>query len=384
MTGSLQKKNGKYYAVLNFIDINGKRKQKWISTGYAVKGNKKKAQEFLDRKLKEISDEKITPENSMFADYLLFWLENAKNSLDESTYNNYKFIAESQIIPYFKANKLTVEQIKRSDLQKYVNEKFEHGRLDGKGGLSARSVKLQMNLIKQAFKDALKDEIIEKDPTEFVKMPKKDKYEAAFYTASDILRLFDAVKNEPLFPLIYFTVVFGLRRSEVLGLKWDSIDFENNYVLINHTVVINGKGILEKDRTKNKSSYRSYPLDAEIRKILIQLKEKEIENRKIFKGDYIENDYIFKWDNGKQYRPDYISDKFHKLLIKYDLPLIRFHDLRHSCASLLVANGFQIKDIQEWLGHSDIQTTANIYAHLDFTRKENMMCKMSQILSVSG
>lgn len=96
------------------------------------------------------------------------------------------------------------------------------------------------------------------------------------------------------------------------------------------------------------------------------------------------NDYVFCWDNGNPYKPDYISRHFKQILIKYNLPVIRFHDLRHSCASLLVSNGFTLKDIQEWLGHADIQTTANIYAHLDTERKANIMKSMTDAFSSSS
>lgn len=98
----------------------------------------------------------------------------------------------------------------------------------------------------------------------------------------------------------------------------------------------------------------------------------------MFGKEYVNNDYIFKWDNGKTYSPDYISKKFSQLLKKNGLRHIRFHDLRHSCASLLVANGFTLKDIQEWLGHADIQTTANIYSHLDVERKKNIAFSLSE------
>lgn len=207
-------------------------------------------------------------------------------------------------------------------------------------------------------------------------MPKKQRKEPNFYTENQIKNLFEAIKDEPLYPLVYFAVLFGLRRSEVLGLKWDSVDFENNLITIKHTVV-KYTSIVEKDSTKNASGYRSYPLFDNIKEILLELKNKENENRKLFGKEYIENDYIFKWDNGQPYRPDFITNKFSKLLKKNGLPHIRFHDLRHSCASLLVANGFTIKDIQEWLGHADIQTTANIYAHLDVERKKDIAASMS-------
>ena len=170
-----------------------------------------------------------------------------------------------------------------------------------------------------------------------------------------------------------------LRRSEVLGLKWDSIDFDTGMITIKHTVV-RYTDIVEKDCTKNESSYRSFPLSDDVKTILLSLKNKESENRTLFENEYVENDYIFKWDNGECFKPDYISKKFRLLLTKNDLRQIRFHDLRHSCASLLVANGFTLKDIQEWLGLSDIQTTANIYAHLDIERKNKIADSMNSCL----
>ncbi len=377
MTGSLQEKSGKYYAVINTTDINGKRKQKWISTGFETKGNKKKAEQFLREKLKEYEmQENLVQSDVLFSDYLLHWLDLAKLKIDESTYQSYCCIAKAHIVPYFKDKKIKLNQITRNDLQMYVNFKYEHGRKDGKGGLSAKTVKSHIVLIKQALKEAVKNDLIASNPSEYITLPKIQKFEASFYSLNQLNELFNAIRNEPLYPLIYVATIYGLRRSEVLGLKWDSIDFENNTLTIKHTVVDIAK-IIEKDSTKNKSSYRSFPLGNDIKQMLLKLKEAEENNRMLFGKEYIESDYIFKWENGEPLKPDYISRNFKKILEKYNLPHIRFHDLRHSCASLLVANGFTLKDIQEWLGHSDIQTTANIYAHLDIERKSNIMKSMT-------
>lgn len=121
----------------------------------------------------------------------------------------------------------------------------------------------------------------------------------------------------------------------------------------------------------------------DVKTILVELKKREIENENLFGKEYINNDYIFKWDNGKPYTPDYITKTFSKLLKKYDMPHIRFHDLRHCCASLLISKGYTLIDIQEWLGHADIQTTANIYAHLDIQRKTNIAASLDSAFTVS-
>ena len=170
--------------------------------------------------------------------------------------------------------------------------------------------------------------------------------------------------------------MYGLRRSELLGLKWDSIDFDGNRLTIRHTVSQVTKPV-EKDKTKNSSSFRSFPLVDEAKKIFLAAKEREGQNRRLFKKDYRENDYVFKWDDGHLYAPEYVSQKFAKLLKKYGLPHIRFHELRHSCASLLLNEGFTLKDVQEWMGHADIKMTADIYGHLDAARKKGMADKLS-------
>ena len=168
---------------------------------------------------------------------------------------------------------------------------------------------------------------------------------------------------------------YGLRRSEVLGLKWDAIDFEANTLEIKHIVTqasIDGKKVLvQADRAKTKSSLRTLPLVPPIRDRLLMLKGQQDTYRRLcgksYNRDYL--GYLCVDEIGNIIRPNYVSEQFPKLLEKNGLRPIRFHDLRHSCASLLLANGVPMKQIQEWLGHSDFSTTANIYAHLDYASK---------------
>lgn len=375
MTGSLQTKNGKYYAVINSKDLNGKRKQKWISTELEVKGNKKKAEKFLREQLKEFEiRENLMTTDILFSDYIKYWLDLSKIRVDPITLKGYVSIANTQVIPYFEKLQIRLIDVDRNTIQKYINTKYENGRVDGKGGLSPKTIKTHLIIIKQALKEAVLSDYILTNPSDYVTLPKLQRREPTFYTINH--ELFKYLKNEPIYPLIYFTVIYGLRRSEVLGLKWDSINFETNIITIKHTVV-QYKEIVEKDQTKTSSSYRSYPLTDDVKTILYDLKEKEQKNREMFGKSYIDNNHIFKWDNGKPYEPNYVSQKFRKLIRRSELPYIRFHDLRHSCASVLIANDFSLKDIQEWLGHSDIQMTANVYAHLDAKRKNNIALSMS-------
>ena len=215
----------------------------------------------------------------------------------------------------------------------------------------------------------MRHRLISTNPCELVRLPKLERREYEWYNSDEIITMLDALKGEPLYPLIKTTVMYGLRRSEVLGLQWQSVDFNGNSFLIRHTVSV-GTKVVEKDKTKNNSSYRAFPLFPEIRELLLRLKDEENKNREFFGNAYIENDYIFKRPNGDTYDPSYITHRFGELLKKYDLPHIRFHDLRHSCASLLLSKGCTLKDVQDWMGHADIKMTCNIYGHLDLTRKK--------------
>lgn len=383
LTGSLQIKSGTYYAVLNFKDNRGNRKQKWVNTQLSTKGNnKRKAENVLKKLIQEYEEKRVSPFDDVpFVDYILQWLDIIKTQVDEVTYQGYELTAKRHVIPYFEPLKLKLNDVSPQKLQEYYNYKYKHGRLNGKGGLSAKSIKQHHVVISHVFKEALRKNIINYNPADRVTLPKPERYEGKFYPVDQIKILFSYLKNEDLLPLIMITVLYGLRRSELLGLKWDSIDFDKETVTICHTVSKCTK-VVEKNKTKNNSSKRTYPMMMEIKQILQQARTNEKLNKLKYGDKYIQNDYVFKWPDGHPYSPDYISRRFHNLLLKYNLPLIRFHDLRHSCASMLLEMGYDLKDIQEWLGHSDIKMTANIYGHLTLGHKKKLGESFSKSLAI--
>ncbi len=382
MTGNLQMKNGKYYIVLNDYE-NGKRKQRWLKTDLPVKGNKRRAEQLLRETLNRYDTGLVCGKTDiLFTDYIRIWLETARKTVDEVTYQGYEVLAKSQVLPYFDERKLRLQEVSRDDLQRYIDEKRQNGRKNGAGGLSAASLRLHKNILNQALKMAVKNELIPNNPCEFVLLPKQQRYTSAYYTAEQVQKLLDAIRNDPLYPLVRVTAFYGLRRSELLGLKWDSIDYENGLLTIKHTVSKVTKAV-EKDKTKNASSYRSFQLTEEMASIFRDAKQREIINRRLFGKEYQVNDYVFKWDDGHLFSPDYVTRHFSKLLTKHELPHIRFHELRHSCASLLLNAGFTLKDVQEWMGHADIKMTANIYGHLDVARKKNIADKLTSSLSAA-
>ena len=376
MTGSLTVKNGKYYAVLN-IYVNGKRKKKWICTNLPEKGNKRKAEQFLRERLAEYERmEGIVHSDVLFCEYVAIWLEQIARTVDTVTMQGYRFTAENHVIPYFKEKKTRLSDVDCKTLQQYIDHKHKCGRLDGKGGLSPKSLREHKNVISQTLDMAVKNTLIPSNPFQFVILPPLERHETNFYNEVQLKALFSALANDPMLPLIKITVLYGLRRSELLGLQWDSIDFDRGTMTIRHTVS-KVTEVVAKDKTKNASSHRTFPLVPEAVEIFKDAKCQEQQNRFAFGSEYKENPYVFKWQDGHLYSPDYVTHRFQDLLKIHNLPPIRFHDLRHSCASLLIAMNWSLKDVQEWLGHSDIQMTANIYSHLDIGRKTTIAASLA-------
>jgi len=208
-----------------------------------------------------------------------------------------------------------------------------------------------------------------------VKRPKPERFVGKFLKQSETVELFEAVKGHKLELGVIIGAFYGLRRGEIVGLRWDSIDFEANTITIEHSVTIatvDGKRVtVVGDNTKSKASFRTLPLIPEMRVKLLEIYEEQKRNRKLCGKSYnkAEGNYIYSDALGNRIRPDYLSAEFPKFLVKHGFRKMRFHDLRHSCASLLLINGVSLKEIQDWLGHSNFTITADFYAHLDYQSK---------------
>ncbi|MBQ9996107.1 MAG: site-specific integrase [Clostridia bacterium] len=370
VAGHLSEKKGYYYAVITYYDRNGKRKFKWIPTGLPVKGNKKKAEAFLletRRDFQPPEPDKLLGDDILFADYMEQWLEIVKSTISISTYSSYSKCVKGIISPYFRERKILLRNLQAKDIQNFYLQELKR--------VSANSVIHYHANIHKALKYAVKIDLIDVNPADKVERPKKEKFVGSFYDADEVNRLFEITEGTKLEIPVLLGAFYGLRRSEAIGLKWSAIDFDQNTLTIQHTVVqcnIDGKReLIAADTTKTKSSMRTLPLVPFVRDRLLALKAEQAENRRLcgrcYNRDYLE--YICVNEIGDLIKPSYVTEQFPKLLDKYDMRRIRYHDLRHSCASLLLKNGVQMKEIQDWLGHSDFSTTANTYAHLDYSSK---------------
>lgn len=383
IAGHLQEKKGLYYMVLSYKDKSGKRVSKWLPTGLPVKGNKKRAEDMLMAARAEfVAGEAAIDRDMPFSSYLVQWMEIARSTLKPNTAAGYASMIQNPIAPYFQQRGITLGGLQAVDIQMFYTSQLKR--------VSANTVIHYHAIIHRALKYAVKTDLIDVNPADKVERPRKDRFTASFYDGNEVNRLFQVARGTPLELPVMLAAFYGLRRSEVVGLKWDAIDFENKTIAIRHTVTVcaeKGRRIeVAADTTKTASSRRTLPLVPAFQTKLAALKEQQEKNRilcgRSYCTDYL--GYVLVDAMGNRLKLSYISTAFPVLLKRNGLRPIRFHDLRHSCASLLLKNGVPMKQIQEWLGHSDFSTTANIYAHLDAGSKLTSAQAMEKGLGMSS
>ena len=379
ITGHLEEDKGKWYAAVNRYDTDGKRHVKWYNLDVEAKrGNKRKAEERLTELLEKLNrgtdyiSESLTPaererlrlSNSPVDEYLVEWLEDHKRNITTRTYEGYKSYIDQRIVPYFREKHILVKDMTGDNINAFYRYLTEQG-------LKGTSQQRYHSVLHLAFKTAVKRRIIPANPVDQADRPKSKPFISSYYNADEMKKLLEIAEKDELHLVILLTAYYGLRRSEVLGLKWSAIDFTDKKIAIRHKVLEESGEIHGYDVMKTKSSYRTLPLIPVVEEALRNQISFRDEMKKAFRKGYCTDyeEYICTDALGRLYRPDYVSEHFALLLKKNGLRHIRFHELRHSCASLLLAKKVPMKMIQEWLGHSDISTTSNIYSHLDAESK---------------
>ena len=408
VTVSLQEKGGIYQAVLSYKDLSNTWKTKWKSTSIKVKpGNKKLAKEkaelIKDNFEKEMMN-KLKPKRTgieeqldmEFIDFMNMRLEevNVKRKYEYDTYAGYKSNINTHMKEFFGSSKSLDEnkqdniKNKKEEQHIYTVEEITSETIDAfftylslDCNLKNTSIKHYRNQISVAFELLDKKNIMPK-PTKGIEELKEETFMPETYNMQELNKLLKIIRNDVIEIPVLLATYYGLRRSEVVGLKWSAIDFDNDCLYINHTVVqvsgcanklVEGK-LVAKDRTKSIHSNRKLPLYKEVKDALLE-KKRQIElNKQLLKNGYNQNylEYVCVKDKGDIIKPNHITHRFLKIIRRNKLKEIRFHDLRHTIATELNANGVDLKAIGEFLGHGNLSTTKR-YAHPDERIKQNVM-----------
>lgn len=384
MTGSLQVKNNTYYAVLNFRNNEGKRVQKWINLNMPVKDNKRKAEAALNELLVQYQDyENIEPMNLLLSRLVAQWLETNRPNIAVTTYDQYYHILTKHLTPYFNSKKMTVSKLTAGDLEDYYAYKVQEG-------LSPNSVIKHHAMIRTALQWAVKHRLIRENVADFAQKPAHVKYQGADpYTIQEVANLLQLTANEPIAVPIFLASFYGLRRSELLGLRWSAINFQQGTISIATTVVREKEGdeikaVIRENTTKSESSMRTLPLCQYTFEYFTWLLNHRASQKALCGSSYDQRylDFVCVDEMGTLLQPDFITHKFGQVLRKYGLRPIRFHDPRHSCATIMLYLGYTLKDIQTWLGHSNYNFTADTYVHSGSEAHERMAESFAEKLGV--
>lgn len=308
--------------------------------------------------------ESVEPMNTLLSQHIATWIESNRSNIAVTTYDQYVNMLRLHIGPYFDQRKITLNKVTAGDLEDYYTAKIA-------GGLSPNTVIKHHAVIRSALQWAVKHRYIRENVADLANKPDRVKYEGATpYSIEEIGTLLSLTQNEPIAVPIFLASFYGLRRSEMLGLRWSAIDFQNGWIHIDTTVVRQKEGdhiqtVIRDNTTKTASSKRSLPLCPQTYQYFWNLLQKQRAQWNLCGSSYDARyiDFVCVNEMGTLLQPDYICQKFQKILKKHGLRRIRYHDLRHSCATIMLYLGYSMKDIQTWLGHSNYNFTADTYIH---------------------
>lgn len=377
LAASVQAKKGRLYAVIQ-VRENGRTKPVWRALGLPESANKSKVnkayrevvQAFEQSYAEQIAQNKKPASDIPIYDYMCAYYKKIEKNIQKSTAESYRGMINGRIRRYFTARKeLTVGSITAKDIEDFYEWMFE-------SGVVANTVIHYHTVLHSAFKRAFKDGLIDSNPFDRIDRPKKNKFTGENYSEEELIAMLGLIRGDIIYPAVMLAGGLGLRRSEALGARWSRIDWDKKTVLLDTKIIeykANGKTVIEPvEEMKNKSSRRTLPLPEPVLEMLSEEKEKQSLYRKMFKGSYNRkyDDFVCVNELGELIRPSYVTQHFSDLLKKYGLRHIRFHDLRHTFTSVLIGQDVPLINVSNFLGHSDLSTTANIYAHLDKASKQ--------------
>ena len=348
-----------YYVTFNYGKNSEGKNIKATKTYSNFAEAKKQLKEFEANKIKH---ELILPNQDTLRSYLLYWMKDIKGiNCEGSTLYGYQLMIDKYINPNLGKTKL--QEITTIQLNKYFSTQI-------KNGLSPNTVRKHYTLLKDALKQAKIDGKIYQNPLEQIQPIKITRKEQNCYTIEQLQLLFKVVKGQKIEVAIKLAGSLGLRREEISGLKWNTINLANSTIEISEARVTYGKKTEIKD-TKNNPSHRTLFIPEDLQILLISIRKQQIYNMNLLKLTLDDYQFVLCKNDGQPYRPNYISNTFKSILEKNDLPHIRFHDLRHTFASIANDLGVSLYDISKALGHGDIATTTKVYTHMfDKTNKK--------------
>jgi integrase len=381
MKGSIKRQSDNSYRIrasMGKDPISGK----YVSHFETVKGNKKDAEKRLREILTEIDKvEFVKPSKMTLADYLVRWLSDyVKPNLSPRTYEGYEYIIRYHIIPSI--GYIPLNALKPEHLQHYYAEKLSTTKANGKGKLSSLSVRHHAMLLHKALKTACQLGLLQRNVADNVITPKARQTEMQTWDVEEVKRFLDTARSSQYFPLFFTALYTGARRCELLALRWSDVDLLLCTMSISRGLhQINKQYVFTQPKT-NKSR-RVIALSPALVQVLKDHHNKQAWDKAMVDIKVHETNFIFSNYNDKPWRPNTISRAWVTIAKRAGVKVIRFHDARHTHASLMLRQGIHPKVVQERLGHSTISTTLDTYSHVAPGIQEAAARRFDDILKVN-
>lgn len=359
MKGHIRQRGKDTWAIVLYLGMEqGKKRQKWVT----VHGTKKDAERELRRLLHEMDTGSfVEPSKLTVGEYLERWLnEYASVRVAPLTLRRYQIVVRDHLIPLL--GDIPLAKLTPMEIQKAYLKDLENGNKRVPGKLAPQSVAQHHRVLRKALKQAVRWQLLSRDPSDGVEPPRFTRKEMAVLDEADVLRLLERMKGHMYYLPVLMAVTTGMRRGEILALRWQDVDLETGNVRVRRTVQELKGGITFKE-PKTAKSRRTVKLPADVLQALQKHRTKQAEDKLFLGAQYQDNGLVFAEFSGKPIRPSRLTMSFGQFARKMGYNM-RFHDLRHTHATLLLKAGVNPKVVSERLGHSTVGTTLDVYSHV--------------------
>lgn len=348
--------------------LTGKRERHYQT----INGTKKQAEAALRKLLDKVEGGGILHETSVKLDaWMQQWLELYVTEIAATTRASYKEKIRNYIQPHL--GHIPLKALNNLTIQKWVNH------MSNELGLSPKTIRNTFNILKPALDKAVVLKMIPGNPCTGTKLPKAVKHQTEIYDQSEIEKMLDKARGTDMYLPLLLEASLGLRRGELLALRWDDVDLINGIIHIRHNTVV-ADGVIETKAPKSAAGIRDLTIGQNLLEVLQAARQQYMRDLHNQGSSFTDSNLVIRQPNGKPYRPESMTQKWERFVKANGLKPIRFHDLRHSCTTALLQAGVDPKTVQTRMGHADISVTMNTYAHTTKSMDQKAADKMDELL----